>query len=340
MQPSFINFPRAGAGAINRAGLRGVGLVCSRPIEGTTTRTAVSKIRMTSSEAMGNESSTKGTTIISWNVNSLRALLRKNRRAIADLVEAYDVDVLCLQETKLQEQHEKQYEDLLQEQGFQYSFFNSSSIRLGYSGTCVFTRTRPICLQKDINDDVGDAEGRVVMLEYDHLHLVNVYTMNSGMNFKRLPARHAWDKAFKRVLRTMRVDSHGGECTFDYGIPASVKPVVVVGDLNVAHTERDVFDEQVCRDMPGRHPVEVDAFDDLLQACDLVDVFRQRCDDSDKFTYWDYRTYARAHNRGMRIDYALVTRDMVNGVKDFRILDHVEGSDHCPILITLHPGFV
>lgn len=266
----------------------------------------------------------KPATAISWNVNSMRSLLRKNPRAIQDLVDQYDPDVLCLQETKLQQAHEDIFANILD--GFETVVFNSSTARLGYSGTAIYAKRNCPLMQRSIGDDVGDREGRLIMLEFPGVQLVNVYTMNAGTAFKRLSHRLNWDSSFRKHLRHLH--SQG-------------KPIVVLGDLNVARHEHDVHDPNSARKLPGFSDEERGSFEDTLETCGMVDAFRLLYPDvRDRYTYWDYRSKARERNRGWRIDYALVSDNMTDAVRDVKILDHVHGSDHCPIAITLAPGML
>lgn len=259
--------------------------------------------------------------ILTWNVNSLRALLRKDPHALHKLVETYQPDILCLQETKLQQVHEPLFFRLLEDCGYRHVLFNSSRARLGYSGTAIFSRHVHFVVQNNINHEAGDEEGRVLMFEFPGIFLVNVYTVNSGAGLRRMPVRLSWDCAFRRFIRQLR------ECG---------KPVIVVGDLNVARLDLDVHDPIAVSGNAGFTESERISFDDLLETSGLVDAFRLMYPHrADAYTYWDYRSAARKRNRGWRIDYALVSDDMVNAVRDVRILDDVMGSDHCPVIIEL-----
>lgn len=227
-------------------------------------------------------------------------------------------------ETKLQKVHEKLFTDILD--GFELSLFNSSIARLGYSGTAVYSRYPSFAMQREIKHEAGDREGRVLMVEYPGMFLVNVYTVNSGNLLRRLPVRLTWDMAFRRFIRYLR----------DMG-----KPVMVVGDLNVARHDVDVFDVSAAQGIPGFSDEERTSFEDMLETCGMVDAYRMLYPDaSERYTYWDYRTKARENNRGWRIDYVLVTNDMVDAVRDVRILNEVPGSDHCPIAVDIAPGFL
>lgn len=227
------------------------------------------------------------------------------------------------QETKLQKNHEALFFQALK--GYTNVMFNSSRTRLGYSGTAIYSRRDHLFGQEAINHEVGDDEARVLMMEFSAFYLVNVYTVNSGATLNRLQVRLSWDAAFRKYIRLLR--SMG-------------KPVIVVGDLNVAHREIDVHNPQAVATSAGFTIEERTSFEDLLETAGLVDAFRMLYpDQTGAYTYWDYRSKARLVNRGWRIDYILVSDDMVDAVHDVRILDQVHGSDHCPVAIDLVPGF-
>lgn len=190
----------------------------------------------------------------------------------------------------------------------------------------MYAKQEPLCVQFQIRHEDGDQEGRVVGVEYPGAAVVNVYTMNAGAEFKRLDKRLTWDSAFRTYIRNLRREG---------------KPVVVLGDLNVAREEVDVHNPKTANKLPGFSDDERRSFEDTLETCGLVDAYRMLYpDERERYTFWDYKSKAREHNRGWRIDYALVSDDMVRAVKDVRILDHVEGSDHCPVAIDLTPGLI
>lgn len=228
------------------------------------------------------------------------------------------------QETKLQQCHEEDFRSVADPTW--HAIFNSSTARKGYSGTAVFSRRYFDGVFRSIGHSAGDAEGRVTTIRLPNLFVVCVYTMNSGLGLKRLAQRLSWDMAFRRHIRRLRLLG---------------KPVVVLGDLNVARTELDVYNPADCLASPGFSETERESFEETLETCGLVDVFREMNPAAGgKFTAWEYRTSARQRNDGVRIDYALVSEDMVDAVHDVRILDKVEGSDHCPVAIDLYPGFL
>lgn len=238
---------------------------------------------------------------------------------------SFDCLVLCtIQETKLQEVHEALFVDALQ--GYESAVFHSSRARLGYSGTAVYAKRKPLWTQFNIRHEDGDLEGRVVGMEYPGAIVVNVYTMNAGQKFKRLDKRMTWDSAFRRYIRNLRREG---------------KPVVVLGDLNVARDPVDVHCPKTAKRLPGFSDEERQSFEDTLEVCGMVDAYRMLYpDETDKYTFWDYKSRARERNLGWRIDYALVSDDMLRAVKDVKILDHIEGSDHCPVAIEFTPGLL
>eukprot|EP00171_Calliarthron_tuberculosum_P016410 IDg16410t1 len=263
-------------------------------------------------------------TAISWNVNSLRGLIRKNPNAIQDLVQNYGASVLCLQETKLRKELEEEYANLVPQDWTK--IFHSSTARLGYSGTAVFSESQFNFVYRCTGYRLGDDEGRATTIELDNCFILSVYAMNSGENLNRLTQRMEWDSALRRHVRHLR--SLG-------------KAVIVLGDLNVAHSDLDVWNVDHCTSKPGFTNAERESFEETLEACGLVDAFRLKHPfASDCFTAWEYRTRSGGHNHGMRIDYALVSDDMVDAVRDVRILDEVQGSDHCPVAVDLFPGFL
>lgn len=224
----------------------------------------------------------------------------------------------------MQKTHEKLFETILED--YECVLFNSSQTRLGYSGTAIYSLHRTKTVRTTIQHEIGDSEGRILVFEFPGAYVVNVYTVNAGAELRRLPVRLSWDMAFRRCIRQLR---------------EAGKPVIVVGDLNVAHHDIDVYDTEETSGMAGFTQEERTSFNDLLETTGLVDAFRMFYPDKrDCYTYWDYRGAGRAHNRGWRIDYALVSDDMVGAVKDVRILNSVLGSDHCPIAIDLAPGFL
>jgi exodeoxyribonuclease III len=248
--------------------------------------------------------------LISWNVNGIRAILKKN---FLSYVEQEAPDILCLQETKA---HPEQVDAILHE--YKHQFWNSA-VKKGYSGTLVFTKKKPIEVNLGIGVKEHDTEGRVITLEFPKWFLVNVYTPNSGSELKRLEYRQGWDKAFRKYLKHLEKS----------------KPVITCGDLNVAHEDIDLARPKDNHFSAGFTDEERDGIRALLKA-GFVDSFREKNPDKkDCYSWWSYRTMARERNIGWRIDYFLYSEALKKSVKDAFIRDDVWGSDHCPVGIII-----
>ncbi len=251
--------------------------------------------------------------LVSWNVNGIRAALKKDfAQSLADM----ETDVLCLQETKAQD--EQVIEALSVIEG--YHIYCNSAVKKGYSGTAILSKQEPLSVTMDMGIEEHDQEGRVIAAEYKDYFLVTVYTPNSGSELKRLPYRQTWDSAFLSYLKDLE----------------KTKPVIVCGDLNVAHTEIDL-----ARPKPnynksaGYMQEEIDGLNNLVEK-GFVDTFRHVKPDEVKYSWWSYRAGARAKNVGWRIDYFLTSSSIIDKVKDADILNDVMGSDHCPVQLDLH----
>lgn len=247
--------------------------------------------------------------LISWNVNGLRAILRKN---FMEFFESADADILGIQEIKMQEgQGEPDLKG--------YESYYDYAERPGYSGTGVFTREKPLSFARGIGIEGHDDEGRVVTLEFDDFYYVNVYTPNSGRELARLEYRGTWDDAFREYV--VRLDEK--------------KPVVISGDLNVAHKEIDLRNPKTNTKSAGFTVEERDKFTALLEA-GFVDTFRHlHPDTAEAYTWWSYVTRARERNAGWRIDYFLVSERLKDKITSAEILSDIYGSDHCPVLLEL-----
>ncbi|MFV0482530.1 MAG: exodeoxyribonuclease III [Bacteroidales bacterium] len=251
--------------------------------------------------------------IISWNVNGIRAVAKKN--FFEDFIKM-DADILCLQETKAQD--EQVAETLKDIEGCH--IYSNSAIKKGYSGTAIISKEKPLNVTQDIGIEEHDQEGRVLCAEYDDFYLVCVYVPNSGSELARLPYRNDWDLAFYEYLKSLE----------------EKKPVVVCGDFNVAHKEVDLARPKAnYNKSAGYMQEEIDGMDRFIQG-GFVDTFRHlHPDATDKYSWWSYRAGARPKNIGWRIDYFLVSEIFMSTVKDASILDHIMGSDHCPVAIEL-----
>ncbi|MDD6669131.1 MAG: exodeoxyribonuclease III [Bacteroidales bacterium] len=246
---------------------------------------------------------------ISWNVNGLRACVGKG---FADAFASLDADFFCLQETKMQHgQLDLQFD------GYE-SFWNYAE-KKGYSGTAIYARRKPLSVSYGLGIDEHDKEGRVVTLEYDNFYLVTVYTPNSQDELRRLDYRMTWEDAFRNYL-----------CRLD-----AQKPVVVCGDMNVAHKEIDLKNPKSNRRNAGFTDEEREKFGTLLDA-GFTDTFRHFYPDREGiYSWWSYRFQARAKNAGWRIDYFLTSKRLDDKLVSADIHTEIFGSDHCPVEVVI-----
>ncbi len=247
--------------------------------------------------------------LVSWNVNGLRACIKKG---FYDFAAEIDADILCCQETKM---HPGQAEITLDG----YEQFWNSAVKKGYSGTVVFTRVPPLSVTYDIGIEEHSHEGRVVTAEFEEFYLVNVYTPNAQSELKRLDYRMRWEDDFRAYL--IELDHK--------------KPVILCGDLNVAHQEIDLKNPKTNRGNAGFSDEERGKFQELLDA-GFVDTFRCLYPEvTGAYSWWSYRFRARENNAGWRIDYFVVSERLMPKVKDSAILTDVYGSDHCPVALEI-----
>ena len=247
--------------------------------------------------------------IVTWNVNGLRACIDKGFYDFAKQVEA---DAICLQETKMQR---GQAEVLLP--GYE-QYWNSAE-KKGYSGTAIFTKVAPLADTYHFGIEEHSHEGRVITLEFEDFYLVDVYTPNSQDELKRLDYRMKWEDDFRGYL--MELDKK--------------KPLIMCGDLNVAHQEIDLKNPKTNRKNPGFTDEERAKMTTLLES-GFVDAFRHLYPDvTGAYSWWSYRFNARQKNAGWRIDYFIVSERLVPRIKDCKILSDVYGSDHCPVCLDL-----
>lgn len=248
--------------------------------------------------------------LISWNVNGLRAIVKKG---FLDIFTELDADFFCLQETKLQEGQID-----LDIPGY-YSFWDYAE-KKGYSGTAIFTKHEPLSAAYGIGVPEHDTEGRVVTLEYDNYYVVTCYTPNSQSELKRLDYRMRWENDFLDYLK--RLDNQ--------------KPVILCGDLNVAHKDIDLKNPQRNRGNAGFSDEERAQFTTLLES-GFIDTYRYFYPEKEgSYTWWNYRFNARKNNAGWRIDYFCVSKRLASQLEDAKIHDAVMGSDHCPVELTLN----
>ena len=247
--------------------------------------------------------------LISWNVNGLRACMGKG---FLDFFKGIGADAVCLQETKMQP-HQLE----LELPGY-VQFWNSAE-KKGYSGTAIFTKHQPLAVTYGIGMPEHDAEGRVITCEYEHFYLVTVYTPNAQQGLARIDYRMAWEDAFRDYL--LELDR--------------VKPVIVCGDMNVAHNEIDLKNPGPNRGNAGFSDQERAAFSRLLDS-GFTDTFRALHPElAGVYSWWSYRFHARDNNAGWRIDYFLVSDRLRDKVETASILTEVYGSDHCPVMLEI-----
>ncbi len=242
---------------------------------------------------------------ISWNVNGIRACVKKG---FLDFFQKTDADIFCIQESKMQEGQLN-----LDLDGY-YQYWNYAE-RKGYSGTGIFTKIEPISVSYGMGIEEHDKEGRVITLEFEDYYFITVYTPNSQNELKRLSYRMKWEEDFLAYLKKLE----------------EMKPVIFCGDLNVAHTEIDLKNPKNNRKNAGFTDEEREKMTTLLDA-GFVDTFRYFYPDQEGiYSWWSYRFNARKNNAGWRIDYFIVSECLKNCLKDAKILTDVMGSDHCPI---------
>ena len=246
--------------------------------------------------------------LVSWNVNGLRAVAGKG---FAQIFDELDADCVCLQETKLQ----KGQIDL---EFLGYTSYWNYADKPGYSGTVIYTRKPVLSVSYGLGVDEHDHEGRVVTLEFEDFYLVNVYVPNSQDGLRRLDYRMNWEDAFRGFVKSLE----------------SKKPVVVCGDMNVAHGEIDLKNPSTNHFNAGFSDEERSKFTELLGS-GFIDTWRFQHPDEVKYSWWSYRGGARFRNAGWRIDYFLVSESLREHIFSTEILNDIAGSDHCPVVLCL-----
>jgi exodeoxyribonuclease-3 len=250
--------------------------------------------------------------LLSFNVNGIRAILKKD--FLSD-IQRVNPDILCLQETKAQDDQVAEALSVLKG----YHLYSNSAERKGYSGTAILTKEKPLSVTYDMGIEVHDKEGRVIAAEFNDFFLVTVYTPNSGSELLRLSYRQDWDNAFLNYLKELE----------------KKKPVVVCGDLNVAHKHIDLArPKENYNKAAGFMQEEIDGMDAYTKN-GFVDTFRALYPDGVKYSWFSYRGGARERNVGWRIDYFLVSESFLPRVKDADIHNDIHGSDHCPVSIEI-----
>ena len=243
--------------------------------------------------------------LVSWNVNGLRACMNKG---FQDFFNSVDADIFCVQETKMQQSQAELVLD-------GYEQYWNSALKKGYSGTAVFTKAKPLSVNYGMNIAEHDTEGRIITLEYEKFHLVNVYAPNSQRGLMRLDYRTKWEDDFRAYLTMLD----------------KIKPVIICGDLNVAHQEIDIKNPKTNRKSAGFSDEERAKMTTLLEA-GFIDTYRTLYPDkSDAYTWWSYFSNARERNIGWRIDYFIISDQLKVSLKDAVIYPEIMGSDHCPV---------
>ena len=247
--------------------------------------------------------------LISWNVNGIRACLNKG---FEEFFNKIDADIFCIQETKCQpDQIDLEFE--------KYQSYWNSAEKKGYSGTAIFTKEKPINVTYGIGKEEHDKEGRIITLEFEKFYLVNNYTPNSKRELERLDYRQIWEDEIRKYLLELNKN----------------KPVIMCGDLNVAHKEIDLKNPKQNRRNAGFTDEERNKMTKLLEA-GFVDTFRYLYPEKEnEYTWWSYMGKAREKNVGWRIDYFITSKDIENKIKEANIYQEVLGSDHCPIELNI-----
>ena len=251
--------------------------------------------------------------LISWNVNGLRAVINKGFK---DFFKEIDADIFSIQETKMQE---AQLDENILQIFEGYNAYWNSAEKKGYSGTAIFTKQKPLNVTYGIGKEEHDKEGRVITLEFEKFYIVNIYTPNSKRELERLDYRMKWEDEFKSYLK--KLDTK--------------KPVILCGDLNVAHNEIDLKNPSTNRHNAGFTNEEREKMTELLNS-GFVDTFRYKYPEVEgKYSWWSYMFHAREKNAGWRIDYFIVSENLKDKIEDAKILDDIYGSDHCPVELDL-----
>lgn len=244
---------------------------------------------------------------VSWNVNGIRAILKKG---LMDILAQLDADIVCLQEIKARSNQFEINSDM-----YPFQYVNSAE-RNGYSGTMILCKDKPLSVEFGMGVEAFDNEGRVITVEYPEYYIVNVYVPTSGIGLNRLDYRLSWDVAFGKYVKSLK------------------KPVMICGDLNAAYNYIDVIDP-FADNFPGFTNQERESFQENLLD-EFVDTYRMKYPECIQFSWWSYVGNARAKNQGLRLDYWLVSHDLKDFVVDSKILDDIYGSDHCPILLDIN----
>lgn len=250
--------------------------------------------------------------LVSWNVNGLRAVMKKGFK---DFFDQMDADIFAIQETKMNED-QKEFDFA------GYSEFWNNADKAGYSGTLVYTKQEPIQVINGIDGEMYNDEGRIITLEYSDFYFVNAYVPNSKQDLSRIPYRMVFEENMLSYLK--RLDQ--------------IKPVIYCGDLNVAHQEIDIKNPKQNVMNAGFTKEEREKFS-IMMSNGFADSYRSLYPDKVEYTWWSYMFHAREKNIGWRIDYFIVSERLIPKIKDVKILMDVEGSDHCPVVLEIDAAF-
>ena len=259
--------------------------------------------------------------IIAWNINGIKAILKKEE--LINLINNEDPDIFCLGETKIScpfIQIKEELNNKLKEK--YYNYWSPCKIRGGYSGTAIFSKKEPIevVYGLNINNTEYDEEGRVITCEYKKFYLIHVYTPNSGEGLKRIDFRvNTWDKMFIKYINKLQ----------------ERKPIIICGDLNVAHKEIDIKNSKTNLKTAGFTLEERISFDVILKNLNVIDTFRHLNPSEIKYSFWSYKFNSREKNTGWRLDYFLVSEKILKKVENSDILVDIYGSDHAPIKLEI-----
>jgi len=261
--------------------------------------------------------------IIAWNINGIRSSMKEND--LYNLIKTEKPDIICFGETKISCPFEEVQQELKEKiKGYKYRYWSPCLIKNGYSGTAIFSKKKPLDIMygmKNNKDEKNlDEEGRMITLEFEKFYLLHVYTPNSGEELVRLTYRtKTWDVAFRNYITELQ----------------KIKPVIVCGDLNVANEPIDLHDPIHNKKTAGFTIEERDSFKKLINELDIIDTYRYLNPNKIEYSYWSYRRRARENNKGWRIDYFLVSSNLLKKVNISSILTDVMGSDHAPVMIQI-----
>ena len=257
--------------------------------------------------------------IISWNVNGIRSIMKKNN--LYQLIEKEKPNIICFGETKISCPFIDTEEELKKKiKGYKYRYWSPCLVKNGYSGTAIFSKKKPINVTYGLGNSSIDNEGRVITLEFDKFFLLHVYTPNSGQGLKRLDYRiKTWDVEFRKFVKNLN----------------KTKPVIVTGDLNVAHNEIDIHNPKGNLKSSGFTKEERESFTKLLKETKMIDTYRELNPEGEDYSFWTYLFNSRKKNKGWRIDYFLVPEKNKKWIKKSEILTEVMGSDHAPVKLEL-----